>query len=66
MLLYAYNPETGKKLMGELFRAVGGSWPNQGGDSNQVPMIANGMVYVASFKELRIFGLKPASKENGK
>lgn len=66
MLLYAFNPETGKKLMGELFRTVGGSWPNQGGDSNQVPMIANGMVYVASFKELKIFGLKPASKENAK
>jgi hypothetical protein len=29
-------------------------------------MIANGMVYVASFKELKIFGLKPASKENAK
>jgi hypothetical protein len=62
MLLYAFNPETGKKLMGELFRAVAGSWPNQGGDSNQVPMIANGMVYVASDKQLKIFGLKPASK----
>jgi len=62
MLLYAFNPESGKKLMTELFRTVGGSWPNQGGDSNQVPMIANGMVYVASFKELKIFGLKPASK----
>ncbi len=62
MLLYAFNPESGKKLMTQLFKTVGGSWPNQGGDSNQVPMIANGMVYVASFKELRIFGLKPPSK----
>jgi hypothetical protein len=62
MLLYAFNPDSGKTLMTQLFKTVGGSWPNQGGDSNQVPMIANGMVYVASFKELKIFGLKPASK----
>jgi hypothetical protein len=60
MLLYAFNPDSGKTLMTQLFKTVGGSWPNQGGDSNQVPMIANGMVYVASFKELKIFGLKPA------
>ncbi len=63
MLLYAFNPESGKKIMTQLFKTVGGSWPNQGGDSNQVPMIANGMVYVASFRELKIFGLKPANKE---
>jgi len=62
VLLYAFNPDSGKKIMTQLFKAVGGSWPNQGGDSNQVPMIANGMVYVASFKQLRIFGLKPAKK----
>lgn len=62
MLLYAFNPDSGKKIMTQLFKTVGGSWPNQGGDSNQVPMIANGMVYVASDKQLRIFGLKPASK----
>ena len=66
MLLYAFNPESGKKVMTQLFKAVGGSWPNQGGDSNQVPMIANGMVYVASNRQLRIFGLKSASQEKAK
>jgi hypothetical protein len=66
MLLYAFNPESGKKLMTQLFKTGGGSWPNQGGDSNQVPMIANGMVYVASDKQLKIFGLKPASEEKTK
>ena len=62
IFLYAFNPDSGSKTMTTLFRAVAGSWPNQGGNLNQVPMIANGMVYVASFKQLKIFGLKPASK----
>jgi hypothetical protein len=57
--LFAFNPESGGKTMAQLFKAAAGSWPNQGGNSNLVPMIANGMVYVASFKQLRIFGLKP-------
>ncbi len=65
MLLYAFNPESGK-AMAPLFRAVAGNWPNQGGNSNQVPMIANGMVYVASFRQLKIFGLKPKSKKKAK
>ncbi len=65
MLLYAFNAESGAK-MAQLFRAVGGSWPNQGGNSNQVPMIANGMVYVASFRQLRIFGLKTTSNQKAK
>ncbi len=55
--LYAFNPDAGGKTMTTLFSATAGTWPNYGGDSNQVPMIANGMVYVASYKELQIFGL---------
>jgi hypothetical protein len=31
-----------------------------GGDSNQVPVVANGQVFVASNKQLRIFGLTTA------
>jgi hypothetical protein len=34
-----------------------GAWPNTGGAANAVPVVANGRVYVASNKELRIFGL---------
>ncbi len=56
--LYAFNPDSGGTGMTTLFRTAAGLWPNQGGDSNQVPTIANGKVYVASNKELRIFGLK--------
>jgi hypothetical protein len=65
--LYAFNPEAGGKTMTELFHASAGSWTNQRGDSNQVPTIANGKVYVASNKELQIFGLtKQASKKQAK
>lgn len=58
MVLYAFNPESGGSTMTTLFRANAGLWPNQGGNSNQVPLIANGKVYIASDKQLRIFGLK--------
>jgi hypothetical protein len=59
MTLYAFNPDSGGKTMATLFSATAGTWPNFGGDSNQVPLIANGMVYVASNKQLDIFGLLP-------
>jgi hypothetical protein len=67
IVLYAFNPDSGGTTMTTLFHGVAGLWPNQGGDSNQVPIIANGKVYVASNKQLRIFGLKAqALKKNGK
>jgi hypothetical protein len=56
--LYAFNPDSGSKTMPALFHANAGAWPNMGGDSNQVPVVANGKVYVASNKQLQIFGLK--------
>jgi hypothetical protein len=66
MVLYAFNPDSGGATMTTLFHGVAGLWPNQGGDSNQVPIIANGKVYVASNKQLRIFGLKPQKKAQSK
>ncbi len=59
IVLYAFNPEAGK-TMTQLFHATAGSWPNVGGNSNQGPVVANGKVYVASNKQLQIFGLKTA------
>jgi hypothetical protein len=50
--LYAVNPDTGQPLFSE----VAGQWPNTGGDSNTVPVVANGLVYVASDQMLTIFG----------
>jgi hypothetical protein len=60
--LYAFNPEGGK-TMTQLFHANAGAWPNVGGDSNQVPVVANGKVYVASNKQLQIFGLSQLKKK---
>jgi hypothetical protein len=38
--------------------AAAGNWPNVQGNSNLVPVVANGRVFVASNKQLQIFGLK--------
>jgi hypothetical protein len=54
--LYAFNPDSGSN-METLFRAQAGEWPNFGGNSNLVPVVANGEVFVASHKQLQIFGL---------
>jgi hypothetical protein len=58
--LYAFDLATGAQL----FSGAAGDWPNTGGNSNIVPVSANGRVYVASNKQLAIFGLSgvPAAK----
>lgn len=58
ILLYAYNPESGGPVMTNLFKGSAGSWTSYYGNSNLIPVVANGKVYVASNKLLRIFGLK--------
>jgi hypothetical protein len=58
IFLYAFNPESAGRMT-RLFKSYAGTWPNQGGNSNLVPVVANGKVYVASNKHLQIFGLKP-------
>jgi hypothetical protein len=56
--LYAFNPDGGKKeKLKRLYKAIAGAWPNLGGNSNLVPVVANGQVFVASNKQLQIFGL---------
>jgi hypothetical protein len=44
-----------------LFQGAAGAWPNLGGNSNLVPVVANGQVFVASNQQLQIFGLLPSS-----
>jgi hypothetical protein len=39
-----------------LRRLPAGTWPNNGGNANIVPVVANGRVYVASNRQLAIFG----------
>jgi hypothetical protein len=54
--LYAFNPQ---KSMAQIFKGTAGSWANLGANSNLVPVVANGQVFVASYRQLQIFGLKP-------
>ncbi len=61
IFLYAFNPDSGANMM-QLFKGGAGSWPNVGGNSNLVPVVANGEVFVASYKQLQIFGLKSGHK----
>ena len=63
--LLAFNPDTGKVGMKQLFKKTAGAWPNLGGNSNLVPVVANGLVFVASNQQLQVFGLagqKPNKK----
>jgi hypothetical protein len=59
LTLYAFNPESGGNTMSKLFQGPAGTWPYFPSHSNLVPVVANGKVYVASYKQLQIFGLKP-------
>ena len=63
IFLYAFNPDSlSGSTMQQLFRGQAGFWPNTGGNSNLVPLVVNGQVFVASNKQLRIFGLKSGKK----
>ncbi|MGA9899915.1 MAG: hypothetical protein WBQ09_17580, partial [Terriglobales bacterium] len=53
--LYAFDPEAG---LTQLFSGAAGTWPNTTGNANLVPVVANGKVFVASYKQLTAFGLK--------
>lgn len=55
--LFAFNPDAGGARMKQLFKGQAGSWPNVTGNANLVPVVANGRVFVASNKQLQIFGL---------
>lgn len=55
--LNAFDAESGATL----FTANAGVWPNTNGDADIVPVVANGKVYVTSYKGLAIFGLSSAS-----
>ena len=60
--LYAFSaaPINGSLPLLGLYAA--GFWPRLSANSNIVPVVANGQVYVASSKQLMIFGLKSTSQ----
>lgn len=62
LFLYAYNPDSGKNgtAIKQLYEVAAGTWPNLGGNANLIPVVANGQVFVASYKQLQIFGLTGA------
>jgi len=51
--LYAFDANTGSTLTVKL----AGVWPNVNANANVMPVVANGLVYVASYKSVQIFGL---------
>ena len=55
--LYAFAAAPSSGTLPLLFSSQAGSWPNVTGDANIVPVVANGQVYVASNRQLTIFGL---------
>jgi hypothetical protein len=59
--LYAYYLPEGSTSLKTLFKGTAGNWPNVTGNANLVPVVANGQVFVASNKQLQIFGLLPAA-----
>jgi len=60
--LFAFNPDSSSNMT-QLFKGFAGAWQNVGGNSNLVPVVANGEVFVASNKQLQIFGLKAAKSQ---
>ena len=52
--LNAFDANTGNSLVSNM---IAGSWPNTQANANIVPVVTNGKVYVASFRQLNIFGL---------
>jgi hypothetical protein len=60
--LFAFDPESGTKMT-KLFESTAGNWPNTGGNANLVPVVANGLVFVASNQQLQVFGLAAKDKQ---
>jgi hypothetical protein len=58
LTLYAYDPAAASVV----FSAAAGTWPYTSVvQANVVPVVANGQAYVASYRQLTIWGLTPAA-----
>jgi hypothetical protein len=60
MTLWAFSESLSNGKLTKLLQVVGGEWgpDSMNGNANAVPAVANGQVYVASYKLLKIFGLQ--------
>lgn len=67
LTLVAFNGTASGASLTQLWSGQAGFWPNTGtvsnpltisGNANLVPTVANGRVYVPSYKQLQIFGLR--------
>ena len=59
--LYAFNGTKSGSSLTQLWSGSAGFWPSLSADADLVPTVANGMVYVATYKQLAIFGLTAAA-----
>jgi len=57
LTLEAFDANAAGATLTKLWSDQAGFWPYTDGNANIVPTVANGMVYVAGYKQLRIFGL---------
>jgi hypothetical protein len=65
--LYAFTPDLGGgTTMKQLYEGTVGAWMEGGSNTNLIPVVANGKVFVASYKELVILGLKPKAGSKNK
>jgi hypothetical protein len=58
--LYTFHAASGKTL----FAGDAGAWPFPDNNAMVIPVVANGRVFVASYKTLSIFGLSDAPARN--
>jgi hypothetical protein len=59
LTLYAYNGTATGGAIPLLWSAPAGTWPSLDAHANVVPTVVNGRVYVPSYKQFMIFGLRP-------
>lgn len=65
--LYAFTPDLGGgTTMKQLYEGTAGTWAAGASNTNLIPVVANGEVFVASYKELVILGLKPKAAKKTK
>jgi hypothetical protein len=57
--LWAFKGQPKGSTLQQLFQGTAGGWftPGHNANANIVPVVANGEVFVASYKQLRVFGL---------